>query len=95
MNKRGDRGLTSDERQQVLVQPMRVGQVQPMRGVLVDGQARVRDQRRGLAAGPLDGEGGVMVALDDQCRHVDIRQLGSKVGLDTGFAEVDDGFHQL
>jgi hypothetical protein len=78
-----------DEVQQLVAEPVAVGQIQAVRPVLVHLQPAAGDQSGGASAGEPKRRRGVSITLHDERRHVDLRQLAAKVSLRGGELEVD------
>src|SRR5262245_15228450 len=71
----GGGGLGSQEGQQVLVDPVLVRCAQAVRGALVDLQGRALDEFGLELAGGGERHDLVVIALDDERRHVDLLQV--------------------
>ncbi|KAG0752087.1 hypothetical protein G6F24_013812 [Rhizopus arrhizus] len=72
--------LKSAERQQVLVDAILVRVGQAMRRARVHDQPGVLDQLCRLAAGDVDRHDLVVIAVDDQRRHIELLQVGAEIG---------------
>src|SRR5438094_9203774 len=83
--------LGPDECQEVGVDPVLVGRAQAVRRALVDLETCVLDQLGGTQGGGPDRDDLIVIAVDDEGRHVELPEIPGEVGLGEGLDAVEGG----